>query len=207
MVPVAILGTKAFDVNRVDPGTILIEGLAPVSHRFMDVSRPVESRRPTASARQWARTDLSIWCYTSIASNCIAALGPITDGEVRTLAMTGKTKTGVPLSGSDCVTIKEGPIRISPLASAGERSEAGFAAYPNPFNAATVVSFAFASDSDVRLDVYDVLGRRVATLVDDVLPAGEHHVSWDAAGWASGIYFARLVSQEGTQTKQLILMK
>ena len=79
--------------------------------------------------------------------------------------------------------------------------------YPNPFNAATVISFTLSTDSDVRLDVYDVLGRRVATLVDDLLPAGEHHVSWDAIGAASGIYFARLVTPEGMMTRKMVLVR
>jgi hypothetical protein len=206
-VPVAILGTKAFDVSRVDPSTILIAGLSPLSHRLLDVSRPVEPREAECEctgAGPDGYTDLVLHFDQE---QFAAALGPVSDGDVRTLELTGKTKTGVPLSGSDCVTINEGPTRISPLASAGEKIETGFAAYPNPFNAATVVSFSIATESDVRLDVYDVMGRRVATLVDDMMPAGEHQVSWDAAGWASGVYFARLSTSAGMMTRKMVLMR
>ncbi len=205
-VPIAILGTKAFDVSRIDPATVLIEGLAPVSNRLMDVSRPIEPEYECECTTAGADGFVDLVLYFDRAQ-FIAALAPITDGEVRTLALSGKTKTGVPLSGSDCVTIKESPIRVSPVASAGERVETGFAAYPNPFNAATVVSFVLATDSDVRLDVYDVLGRHVATLVDERLPAGEHNVSWDAAGWASGVYFARLATSNGSMTRKMVLVR
>jgi hypothetical protein len=206
-VPVAVLGTKTFDVSRVDPATILVEGLTPVSHRLMDVSRPVAVRETDCECTTSGADGFVDLVLYFDQAQLLAALGPITDGEVRTLTLSGKTKTGVPLSGSDCVTIKEGPIRISPLASAGEKVETGFAAYPNPFNAATVISFALSTDSDVRVDVYDVLGRRVATLVDDLLPAGEHHVSWDAIGAASGVYFARLVTSEGMTTRKMVLVR
>ncbi len=206
-VPVAILGTKAFDVSRVDPSTIEIAELSPLSHRLVDVSRPLEAREgececTTAGADGY--TDLVLYFDQA---QFVAALGPVNDGEVRTLELTGKTKTGVPLSGSDCVTIKEGPIRVSPWASAGEKPETGFAAYPNPFNAATVVSFSLATESDVRLDVYDVLGRRVATLVDDMMPAGEHQVSWDAISAPSGVYFARLATSAGMMTRKMVLVR
>jgi hypothetical protein len=206
-VPVAILGTKALDVSRLDPATIEIAGLSPLSHRMMDVSRPVEAREgecECTAAGADGYTDLVLYFDQEL---FIAALSPVVDGELRTVELTGKTKTGVPLSGSDCVTINQGPTRISPLASAGEKVEAGFAAYPNPFNTATVVSFSLSTESTIRLDVYDVLGRRVATLVDDMMPAGEHQVSWDAAGWASGVYFARLSTAAGMTTRKMVLVR
>lgn len=206
MVPVAILGSKEYDVNRIDPSTILIKGLSPKSHRLMDMSRPVEPESECECTSAGADGFVDLVLYFD-REQFIAALAPITDGEVRTLALSGKTKTGVPLSGSDCVTTKEGPIRISPVASADERVEAGFAAYPNPFNAATIVSFYLSTESDVRLEVYDVLGRHVATLVDVLMSAGEHQVSWNAAGAASGMYFARLTGSAGTKTQKLVLVK
>lgn len=207
MVPVAILGTKTFDVSRVEPSTIEIAGRSPLSHRIMEISRPVEAREGDCDCAVGGADGFDDLVLYFDQAQFVAALGPVNDGELRTLELTGKTKTGVPLSGSDCVTIKEGPIRVSPLASAGEKIESGFAAYPNPFNAATVVSFYLTSESDVRLEVYDVLGRRVATLVNNLMSTGEHQVSWDAAGWASGVYFARLSTSEGMMTRKLVLVR
>ncbi len=66
--------------------------------------------------------------------------------------------------------------------------------YPNPFNPTTVVSFQLAAVSKAELVVYDVLGRRVTTLVDEIRPAGQYSVRWDASTCASGMYLLRLVA-------------
>jgi len=84
---------------------------------------------------------------------------------------------------------------------------------PNPFNPSTRIPFAISQAGRVTLAVYDVRGRRVATLVDRDLPAGEHHVDWqgkDDAGHdiASGVYFCRL-DAPGTRhaATKMVLMK
>jgi hypothetical protein len=66
--------------------------------------------------------------------------------------------------------------------------------YPNPFNPATVVGYALPSASDVRLAVYDLLGREVAVLVDGPRGAGTHAVRFNAEGLASGVYVYRLMA-------------
>ncbi|MBA4312238.1 MAG: hypothetical protein C0417_06380 [Chlorobiaceae bacterium] len=65
--------------------------------------------------------------------------------------------------------------------------------YPNPFNPLTVISYQLPVDSWVTLKVYDVLGREVATLINDVKKAGRHEVEWDAAEYSNGIYFYQLI--------------
>ena len=64
--------------------------------------------------------------------------------------------------------------------------------YPNPFNPSTNLEFRIASRGQVNLSVFDVLGRRIATLVDEVRPAGAYTLRWDASSFPSGIYFCRL---------------
>jgi hypothetical protein len=59
----------------------------------------------------------------------------------------------------------------------------------------------------VRLAVYDVLGREVTTLVDGILPAGTHRVTWEANAQAGGVYFYKLTAGPHSQTKKLLLMK
>jgi hypothetical protein len=79
--------------------------------------------------------------------------------------------------------------------------------YPNPFNAATTIEYALPRTAAVRLEVFDILGQRVATLVDGPQLAGFHRVAWNAAGLSSGLYFARLQAGEFVETKKLTLLK
>lgn len=79
--------------------------------------------------------------------------------------------------------------------------------YPNPFNPSTNISFGIPQTSLVRLTVYDVLGRKVATLIDSKMSAGSHTVRFDANHLGSGIYFYRLIAGGQSITKKLTLIK
>jgi hypothetical protein len=80
--------------------------------------------------------------------------------------------------------------------------------YPNPFNASTVISYELRQPSNVTLEVYDMLGRRVETLVNDRLySAGEHQVRWDASEFSSGTYFYRLEVDGHSSTSKMVLIK
>jgi hypothetical protein len=79
--------------------------------------------------------------------------------------------------------------------------------YPNPFNPSTHIEFALASSSQTRLTVYDALGRLVATLVDQQLPAGVHSCTFDAGGLAGGVYFYRLDAGKYSSVHQMLLIK
>jgi hypothetical protein len=87
--------------------------------------------------------------------------------------------------------------------------------YPNPFNPTTVVRFQVPARSGVewpvvvrvRLTVCDVLGREVAVLTNEVLQPGSHEVTWNAAGFAGGVYFARMTAGSYTATRKLVLVR
>ncbi|HTY11398.1 MAG TPA: T9SS type A sorting domain-containing protein [Bacteroidota bacterium] len=79
--------------------------------------------------------------------------------------------------------------------------------YPNPFNPATVISYQLAVSSRVTLKVYDILGKEVATLVDEQKQPGSYRVMFDGSRLASGIYFYRLQTGSFTATKKLMLVK
>jgi len=79
--------------------------------------------------------------------------------------------------------------------------------YPNPFNPVTRVKYALPEDSHVKLEVYNILGEKVATLVNARQKAGYKSVSWDGSRFSSGIYFYRLHAGDYTQTRRMILLK
>ncbi len=79
--------------------------------------------------------------------------------------------------------------------------------YPNPFNPTTVLTYTLPIASDVRLEVFDVLGRKVATLVSEKQSAGTHTYTLNASGFSSGVYFYRLSAGTFTQTKKMMLVK
>ncbi len=79
--------------------------------------------------------------------------------------------------------------------------------YPNPFNPTTAITYQLSANSHVTLKVYDILGREVATLVNQKEIAGSHSVTFDGSRLASGVYFYRLVAGSYTATKKLILIK
>jgi PKD repeat protein len=79
--------------------------------------------------------------------------------------------------------------------------------YPNPFNPRTTITFALPESGETQLAVFDILGRRVAVLLDGPQEAGPHHVVWDASGMASGVYLYRLEIGSQTATRSMILLR
>jgi photosystem II stability/assembly factor-like uncharacterized protein len=79
--------------------------------------------------------------------------------------------------------------------------------YPNPFNPMTTISFSLPSRSIVSLQVFDMIGREVATIVSEEIPAGNYTKQWNAGNMSSGIYFYRLQAGPYTDTKILLLLK
>jgi hypothetical protein len=78
---------------------------------------------------------------------------------------------------------------------------------PNPFNPVTEISFDLPTATDVSLEIYNITGQKVTTLVQGVLQAGHHSYLWDGSGVASGIYLYRLQAGEFTATRKMVLMK
>ena len=87
-----------------------------------------------------------------------------------------------------------------------------FQNYPNPFNPTTKIKFTIPSavkheTSNVKLIVYDILGREIKTLINKAMQPGEYEVEFDASGLTSGIYFYRLSSGSFTQSKKMVLLR
>jgi predicted acyl esterase len=79
--------------------------------------------------------------------------------------------------------------------------------YPNPFNPATVIEYSIASSGNVKLVVYDLLGREVKTLVNEFKEAGSHSLVFDARDFSSGIYFYRIKSGGFQDVKRMVFVK
>ncbi|MCP4581018.1 MAG: T9SS type A sorting domain-containing protein, partial [candidate division Zixibacteria bacterium] len=80
-------------------------------------------------------------------------------------------------------------------------------AYPNPFNAQTTISYTLTEPSEVTLEIYDILGNLVETLVDQSQPAGHHQISWHANDVSSGMYFYKIQVGDRAEIDKLVLLK
>ena len=79
--------------------------------------------------------------------------------------------------------------------------------YPNPFNPATEIEFSLPRSANIRMEIYNIAGQKVATLVDGQRDAGQHSVFWDASENASGVYFYRLSADDFVDTRKMLLLK
>ena len=79
--------------------------------------------------------------------------------------------------------------------------------YPNPFNPPTTIRYVLPVRSHVTISVYNTLGQKVATLVDEGEDAGNHEVRFDGTGLASGVYFYRIHAGDFLQARKLLLIR
>jgi len=153
------------------------------------------------------------------------ATQPFTDALLRELVK-GRLYLNVHSSTNPGGEIRGQVIGSTGLATSVERVEQGEIPsayrldqnYPNPFNPKTAISYQLTANSFVNLEVFDVLGRKVSTLVNEVHPAGSHTVHWDGSTLPSGVYYYRLQARESSiiggarstesvLTKKMVLLK
>ncbi|MEP0005154.1 MAG: T9SS type A sorting domain-containing protein [Balneola sp.] len=79
--------------------------------------------------------------------------------------------------------------------------------YPNPFNPTTNINYTLANSSHVTLSIYNSTGQKVTTLINSLKSKGSHSVTWNATQFASGMYFYRLNTPDGSTTRKMILIK
>jgi hypothetical protein len=79
--------------------------------------------------------------------------------------------------------------------------------YPNPFNPATVIGYSLTEPGSVELTVYDITGQLVTTLVDEHQAVGEHEATFNAAAYPSGVYFYRIMTATGTDSRKMVFLK
>jgi len=82
-----------------------------------------------------------------------------------------------------------------------------FQNYPNPFNAKTSITYQIPKSGRVTLDIYNIYGSLVTTLVNDYMPEGTHSVVWDAKGLSSGVYFYRMTIDQFSTVRKCVLLR
>jgi len=213
VLPVAILGTDEFDVDDIDPATVMLEGVSPLRWNWSDVSTPVTDPTDTCDCTTRGGdgyTDMTLKFDKQDIVDALEAQMPFADREVRILTITGMTYAGVPIEGTDCVVILyKGPNRSSAGNLAGYNLGKN---YPNPFNPETYISFTLPEGARASLTIYNVLGKAIRVLVDREMTAGTHTLRWDGTDESgtpvsSGIYFYRLKAGAFDHTMRMVLMK
>ncbi|MFZ1322391.1 MAG: T9SS type A sorting domain-containing protein [Ignavibacteria bacterium] len=99
------------------------------------------------------------------------------------------------------------PIGIQPISNIVPDKFELHQNYPNPFNPVTNIKFDINKSTDVRLNVYDALGRKISSLINEKLQSGSYNVLFDGSNFASGVYFYKLDAGVFVQTKRMILLK
>ena len=159
-----------------------------------------------------------IACFVGLMLSLAAEAEPVVEGQVR--LATGESVAGAQVLLFDLGNLRRGAVAQATTDAAGGfvlslgMRSAGFGLgqnYPNPFNPATIIPYELAAAAQVRLEVFNSVGQRVATLVDGEQPAGAHRVRWngtDAAGRAvaAGVYLYRLTADGTSQTGRMVLV-
>ena len=163
----------------------------------------------------------SVAVLVGLALSVPAVAEPLMEGRVRLAS--GQAVAAAQVLVFDLTELRRGPVARATtnaegyfaLASLGGPAlPQGFALgqnYPNPFNPSTIIPYQLPTAAPVRLEVFNVLGQRVATLVDEERPAGFHAVAWDAtnaAGQAvaAGVYLYRLTAGGEQRTRRMVLI-
>jgi predicted acyl esterase len=123
-------------------------------------------------------------------------------GAFMTATWPGNTYFDIPVVGSaEFVTSAAEPAPSLPAAFVLHQN------FPNPFNPSTTIRFDLAAAQDIRLEVYNIAGQLIATLVDGMMPAGSHAVPFQPRDLASGLYYYRLVTPAGGTVRSMVLLR
>jgi hypothetical protein len=97
------------------------------------------------------------------------------------------------------------PIGIESFAIPEEFSLAQ--SYPNPFNASATIEYGLPVSTQVKIDIYDISGRLISTIVNEYQEPGYHKITWNAGKESSGFYFYRISADNFIETKKMLLLK
>jgi hypothetical protein len=131
------------------------------------------------------------------------------DNWVQTISIDEKGNKWIGTWGGGLAIYREGGVIVGVKEITGEipRKFSLYQNYPNPFNLMTTIEFDIPERANVRLIVYDILGREIEKLLDKELEVGRYRVNFDAKGLPSGIYFYRLEVGGQVEVKKMVLVK
>ncbi|MCK4626413.1 MAG: FG-GAP repeat protein [Phycisphaerae bacterium] len=208
VLPVAIVGTEELDVADIDPTSLMLEGVPALRWGFEDVATPLHEQAEECECNDLGPDGIGDLTLKFNRAAIIAALGEVHDRDVIPLTITGELYDGTSLEGTDCVVILgDSAPEAAPAGAPNVASIVGLVNYPNPFNPATEIAFTLPRAAEVKLEVFNVMGQKVTTLIDKQMNAGEHTCVWDGSDVASGVYFYRLETPDFVDTKKMVLMK
>ena len=108
------------------------------------------------------------------------------------------------------ISLEHAPFMVETAVTENQRIELDYYLgqnYPNPFNPSTIINYELPITNDVQLNIYNMIGQKVAVLVSGVQSAGRHQVEWNAKGFPSGSYYYVLQAGKYREVKQMILLK
>jgi hypothetical protein len=145
--------------------------------------------------------------YVDLAVCGAEEVGINTEGEVLTLIFEGNTN--ITLGSAEVRNILNGPMAVNTSGTEGlvPTEFALMQNYPNPFNPTTTINYNLPMQAMVEVSIYNALGERVSTLVNEIKEAGRHTVEFNAVGYSSGIYFYQIKANDYVSVKKMILMK
>jgi hypothetical protein len=211
VLPVAILGEMDFDVATIDVATVELNGLSPIRWAYEDVATPVGEDAEECECNELGPDGYMDLTLKFSKAELVATLGDVYDGDLIPLTITGILVDGTEFEGTDCVLIRAEVAHY--MANDGDVDQFDLEGnFPNPFNPSTEICFSLPQAEHVRLDVFNILGERIATLVDEVIQAGRHTVTWDGTNdygtpVASGVYFYRIQAGDYAASRKMIMMK
>jgi hypothetical protein len=162
-------------------------------------SDPFGMWKTTNGGNNWVRWDNSMPIANKVTR--LDYIDSVSNGKFYVLACSyGRSCWIRDASTNDPVAINNNSNSIPGTYSLGQN-------YPNPFNPSTNIKFSIPQDDFVELALYDIGGKKVQTVINQSMKAGEHQISFDGSSLASGVYFYKLTAGRYTQAKKMILIK
>ena len=119
----------------------------------------------------------------------------------------GKEVSGTSFMFIDAISVSNGTMNTSIFEGEHPGQFELSQNYPNPFNPSTNISFTLTNNGHVKLEVFNLLGQKVATIIDAPRSAGNHAIKFDASNLSSGIYLYRLSTENFVETRKMNLIK